>query len=262
MRRCWFPAIVIFSLAAASVPSGRAAAQSTGEFAGQMLGVLGAAIAGSKLRKIVAELSAPLAFESAAGPIDPGLRNDPRNLDIAGVRLGMTPQEVVRALQAAGYNKDGEGSMQRSYDTLVRDDWARLYGVQTGQAIFVPNEVNWEKQGQTIRITFVALPEGALVNVVDYSATDAPISDATFVSQLQQRYGEPVNEDDADQRWCTVKAPTCEDPRAATYPVLAAWTSNRSLHLVGNDVGRDAALAARFEADVTRRRPASGDASF
>lgn len=76
------------------------------------------------------------------------------------------------------------------------------------------------------------------------------------------KYGEPVNDDPNDLRWCTVKVPDCERVNEAEYPLLAVTPSNRMIYLVGNDPGRREALASRFGADVERRKPGARKPSF
>jgi hypothetical protein len=238
-----------------------ASAQSSNS-AQSIINLIGSAVANARVHKSVAELSAPLQYEDASGPLDPANRADPRNADVAGVRLGMTPAQAERALRALGYADSGIHGEQLSYDSLVRSDWATRFGKPSGEPARVPDNIIWRKAGQQVTVTFIAMPDGPRANEITYEAGESGISDETFLAQVQSKYGSPINDDPKNLMWCTIKAPDCEDPRSATYPVLAAWTSNRSIILVGNDPGRDHALQSRRAADVASKQPAAPAPAF
>jgi hypothetical protein len=221
------------------------------------------AVTTNKQRQILVELAVPLAYEPAAGTPDPNNRSDPRNMDIGGVRLGMTVKQAQAALRNAGYRDAGPRDDQPSYAGLVMDRWQSHYGYRGGWNDRAPHELLWRKGEEEIRVTLVALPEGPRVDAVSYQAKEgSPISGGEFVQRVLAKYGKPTNDDAEDMRWCTVKAPTCEDSRNAEYPLLSAWTNNRTINLTGNDPGRKDALERRFAADVERRKPEDQAPSF
>lgn len=217
----------------------------------------------NKQRKILLELSSPLAYAPAAGPIDPANRNDPRNMDIAGIRLGMTVKEAQMALRTAGYIDAGPRDTQQSYADRVVYTWHTKYGYQGQFNQNVEKELLWNKGEEQISVKLLALPEGTRVSAIEYRAGEtAPISSQEFTRRVLAKYGEPVNDDASRLRWCTVKAPDCETGYDATYPLLEAYPHLRHLVLTGNDPAQKAAFESRFEADVERRKPADQAPSF
>lgn len=252
-------AIILGALASAPLP---AQAQST-DLGRSLSQLVDTAVTTNRHRKILAGLSAPLAYEPAAGPVDPDNAADPRNKDIAGVRLGMTVKQAQAALRAAGYVDQGPRDSQPSYANRVMSEWQSRYGFQGAGNDRAPQELLWRKGEEEIRVTLIALPDGPQVNMVWYWAKEgAPISIEEFTRRVLSKYGEPANDDPNQFRWCTVKAPDCEPPEEAEYPVLMAAPNSRQLTLVGNDPARKQALEERFAADVERRRPADQAPSF
>ena len=149
----------------------------------------------------------------------------------------------------------GTQSMQASYDTDIRSEWAKNSTAAMPATRQVRRAMIWRKGEQEVRVEFLALPEGPVANEITYSGGGSDVSSEAFAAQARAKYGKPVHDDSSDLRWCTVKAPECEDPRDATYPLLSAWTGNRTMMLIGNDPARADALAARRAADIASRKP-------
>jgi len=228
----------------------------------EVVSVIQKAVTSGRLQRVVAELSAPLVYDSSTNPLHPANLQDPRNLDVSGVRLGMSPSDVAAALRAAGFKQDIDGAHQRSYDTQVRAAWQSNTNTDTGPPILVDKSARWIKSGQKILVDYVAMPDGARVEWITYEAEPELVSEAAFEAQLLRKYGEQVNGEATDQRWCTVKAPTCEDPRSSEFPVLEASPARRTIWLSGYDVERKVALEERFKADVAKRGPKQVEPSF
>lgn len=219
-------------------------------------------VASARLQRVVAELSVPLTYENPRNPLDPANMQDPRNLDVSSVRLGMSPPQVTAALRAAGFAQDIEPSQQYSYETEVRMAWQSNTGQDTGRRLQVEKRARWVKAGQKIYIEYIALPEGPRVDYITYEADAQVISQEAFEAQVLRKYGEQLNGEAEDQRWCTVKAPECEDPRYAEYPALQVSSARRTIWLSGHDPDRKAALEERFKADVAKRGPKQVEPSF
>ena len=253
--------IAAAACATAILPS-PAVAQST-DLGRSVADLVGTLITTGKQRRLTAELSTPLTYDPAAGPLDPANKADPRNLEIAGVRIGMTVREAQLALRGAGYIDEGPRDDQPSYMGRVMWAWQAEYGVGPNTNDRTTRELVWNKGEEEITVSLLALPDGPRVESVFYWAKDgAPISKDEFTRRVLAKYGEPVNDDPNDLRWCTVKAPECEKPPEQTYPLLVAWPNGRQLRLFGNDPGLKQALDQRFAADVLRRKPADKAPSF
>jgi hypothetical protein len=215
-----------------------------------------------KQRKVRAELSATLTYVSAAGAADQANRSDPRNADVAGVRLGMTTAQAEGALRSSGYSEFVHDD-QPSYLGSVMERWQSEYGFKGAWNDRAPHELVWRKGDEEVRVKFLALPDGPQVENITYWAKDgAPISVQEFTRRVLTKFGEPVNDDSDQFRWCTVKAPDCEDINEAEYPLLVVTPRNRMIYLTGNDPGRKEALEKRFASDVERRKPADQVPSF
>ncbi|GAA3716010.1 hypothetical protein GCM10022268_25710 [Sphingomonas cynarae] len=239
------------------------AAAQTSDLARSIVGLIGNAVATSKQRKITAQLSAPLTYEEAAGPRDLANRNDPRNLDIGGVRLGMSIVQAQSALRAAGYTDRGPQNDQPSYIGNVMWKWQTEYDWKGNTNDRAPRELAWFKGNEEIFVGLIALPDGPRVEYVRYQAREeARISKDDLLRRILAKYGEPVNEDETELRWCTIKAPDCEASPDNEFPLLTAWPGNGSIRLSGNDPGLQAALEQRFKADVESRKPADVAPSF
>lgn len=253
--------IALPTILAVTVPSALAA--QTNDLGRSLVRLVDAVATNNQQRKVLLELTPPLAYEPAAGPTDPANRNDPRNLDIAGVRLGMTVRQAQTALRAAGYVDAGPRDTQDSYAATIVYRWHTTYDYKGSLNEHVEKELLWNKGQEEISVKLIALPEGPRVNEINYWAKDgAPISSAEFARRAVAKYGEPVNEDANELRWCTIKAPDCEQYNDAKYPLLVASPSSRHLDLIGNDPARQQAYAERFAADVERRKPAEKVPSF
>lgn len=247
--------------ALAPLPAGVAA--QTSDLGRSLSQLVDTVVTTSKQRKLRAELSAPLAYQPAAGPLDPANRNDPRNFDIAGVRLSMTVREAQSALRAAGYVDRGPRDGQESYIDRVAFQWSTQFGVRGWADEGATKEIVWTKGEEEISVEFIALPDGPRAHSISYWAKEgAPISVNEFTRRVLTKYGEPVNDDPSDLRWCTVKAPDCEKPPEQEYPLLVAWPNGRQLRLYGDDPGLKKALEQRFTADVGSRKPADQAPSF
>jgi hypothetical protein len=255
---------IFYVLTAAALTLGAMPARAQSSHLGRsVIVVIDTAVASSKQRRIKAELSRPLTFDAEAGPLDPVNRSDPRNFDIAGVRLGMSARDAEAAMRAAGYMAAFGAEDQPSYAGEVMQRWRSDFGFTDAWNDRVPHGLLWRKGEEEIRVELLALPEGARVRSVQYQAKEgAPISQDQFMSRVLAKYGEPANDNASDLRWCIVKAPECEDPREASYPLLSVWPESRQISLTGNDPAQAAALAERFAADVERGRPAERAASF
>lgn len=250
------------TFAALAVLPSSVAAQ-TSDFGRSLSQLVDTVVTSGKQRKLRAELSSPLTYQPAAGPLDPANANDPRNFDVAGVRLGMTVREAQSALRAAGYVDRGPRDGQESYIDRVTYQWMTDYGVQGRSSEGATKEIIWNKGEEEVIATFIALPDGPRVDSVFYQAKEsAPISVNEFTRRVLSKYGEPANDDPANMKWCTVKAPDCEQPPEQEYPLLVAWPSTRQVRLYGDDPARKAALEQRFETDVERRKPADRAPSF
>ena len=255
--------VVVTAIVTLPFTAAAAAPAQEQDLARAVVDLVGTVATTSKQRRIRAQLSAPLVYQPSAGPLDPKSTTDPRNLDVAGVRLGMTVSQAESALRSAGYSQRYKNT-GFSYADSVMTDQAIEYGV----ARALPEEravsyLAWNKGEEVIEVGFAALPQGPSVTAVTYQASDdAPIAPADFVARALRKYGEPVNEDADDLRWCTVKASECERLSDAEYPLLSIWPDSRRINLVDNDPARKDALRARHAADVARRKPADKEPAF
>lgn len=253
---------VAATLAGVGGPAGAQTGQQV-ETARRLVSGLQQAVTSARLRQTVAGLSAPLEYETRLGPVNPAVHSDPRLMDVAGVRLGMTPAEAEAALLRAGFVRPrNDRSSQVSYDSQVRTAWVTRWGAAPSPDLKVDETMHASKGAEEVTVTFIALPEGPRVDHVDYRGDERAVTAGQFGEQLEAKYGPPSSGGAEPMRWCTLRAPECEDPRSADYPVLQGNPGNRTLWLTGADADRKTALAARFEADAASRQPTQARASF
>ena len=107
------------------------------------------------------------------------------------------------------------------------------------------------------------MPDGSFVDEVHYNAGERHRIGADDLARLAvAKYGPPSNDDPRDMRWCTVKAPACENRGENDYPLLVVYPEGGQIYLRGNDPGRKAAYERRFADDVRSRKPADQAPSF
>lgn len=253
--------VVATTALAMVAPSQSALAQSASDAAnalGAIIGALGEASVQSRLRKDVASMSAPLVFETANGPLDPADVSDPRNFDIAGVRLGMTPDQAKKAIAAAGYTIKNVGE-QNSFDTEVR----RMVSMGPNLTrINVPLYINASgKNQQELSVEFLALPEGPRVHRIEYQMNSMDMTQDAFRAQILRKYGDTASIDEGSSlKWCTANNSECHP--LTEQANMEVDLERKFIRLEDEDEARQTALDERLQFEIDKRKPKVEEAQF
>lgn len=111
--------------------------------------------------------------------------------DVAGIRIGMTPDQVMKAASAAGYSRV-ETRMQEGWGYQVRQEeqnrnLPRLFPASTAQ---VHGSETYRGSGsQRLAVDYTSTPRGAYVYSVRYSANMAETPWETMKARTRAKYG-------------------------------------------------------------------------
>lgn len=204
----------------------------------------------------------------AAKLIDRLLTGGPRwasvsTFDVAGVKLGMTPEETRSALKAGGFTPQATDPTQ--------DSWASVVSRRIAERI--PGEVDETKvpmfmraggpQGEQVEVWYTATPEGARATSIEYTMPTNRMERAAFVASVSAKYGRPTAEDPVHGLYCTKGEASCVTYGNRNLPHLLT-ESSYSVHSIklmeGSRYGDE--LKARTAAAVEGMVPKNAKASF
>jgi hypothetical protein len=192
------------------------------------------------------------------------------SFDIAGVRLGDTPQQVRAALAKTGYVIRGGSipSDQPGFEDRVLAAIARRQGVKAPEpksnvaGKFTADGPN----AAFMEIFFAATRAGAVVSEVRWQLPQAAMTGQAFLAQTVSKYG-PVGQSNngVQHLWCEAANARCADWETAyqTAPSLRANTDGQSNYLnLLQGTNAENAQQGAIVAEVDRRSPKLGKAAF
>ena len=234
---------------------------------------------------IIASLALAAALAAQAAPTRPappmpatsGRPVDPAFADVAGVKLGMTPEQVQVALRQAGYVRqsslfapngvtDGE-----SFATLVRKAAVKRQGqdpnavsgdpVVTSMLAIGPNQ-------ERLLVKFAPASAGSSVvsNVELRVAKDRTTIDA-FVAQAIGKYGTPDGRTRSTMLWCarpvrSACAMSMSGLAPGRQPYLTVYTYGDYQLSLAEGAEREAVRSREFAAAVDRIAAKAAKAAF
>jgi len=201
----------------------------------------------------VPPVTPPAAFDLPA--------NGTAKFDIAGVRVGMSPDDVRKAMVKAGY-RVGVVSRLESFGGQVAARIAEL----RHQSRIAKYDTTWEIQAtgpatESLTVDFDQWPDGPHAVVLSFRANPDRQSQDAFRSQVEARYGKPTGRALGVWRWCSPGERQCGPVAIPALPSLDADYQMRSLHL---KIGADAAQArkALVEAEARKVVPLQDGSAF
>lgn len=209
------------------------------------------------------------AADRSAAPPTPGILNESLiKYDIAGVRLGMTPEETRIAAAKAGYVID-RTMMSKSFEQLVlselRERKPSVAHVPSSQEK-TPREM-WAKgqSGERLWLRFAPTPVGPQLMFANLSIDERRVTKVTFGEQVMSKYKDPSASHLSSMAhfWCAGGVPRCGADRVgADYPYLKYHFGPGGPALTLTDENRNRrAIEGAIAAEVDRRAPRGG-ASF
>ena len=202
----------------------------------------------------------------------PAYAADPSTMDVAGIRLGDTPQQVKAALQQAGY-KITETRKTESFAQRVAVEVANRKGAAAPNSTYagISNIIAIGPHQERADIKFVQIAGGDSVSRVEVTIPGTSISETAMKTQLTARYGKPdaTKDQGLTWHWC---APQAVKICGMTYTggeLDTAWPTLRGSTAMGTnsiilEAGTDADLRLKqaFEAAVLARAPKTDRAAF
>lgn len=178
-------------------------------------------------------------------------------MDIAGVRLGMSPAEVRAALARAGYRID-RTDMAPDFDQEVASEVrfrTKGLGGYDGRPRAIGAFVATGAHGEWLKVDFSQWPAGGSVSEVAFTVPVERQPVASFRAQVAAKYGgATLHANGLDPTWCTPGDRDCTVMSAAAQPTLeASFTNPPSLRLRLGSAAvaqRRAAVKAAAEAKV------------
>ncbi|SDE64615.1 hypothetical protein SAMN05216557_10120 [Sphingomonas carotinifaciens] len=202
----------------------------------------------------------------------PAYAADPATMDVAGIHLGDTPQQVKAALQQAGYKvtetrKTGSFAQRVAVEAANRKGAAAPNPTYAGIAEIIAMGPHQERAD----IQFAQIAGGDSVSRVEVTIPGTAMGDAAMKAQLTARYGKPdaVTDQGLTWHWC---APQSVKICGMTYTggeLNTAWPTLRGSTAMGInsiilEAGTDAdrRLKQAFEAAVTAQAPKTNQGAF
>jgi len=204
----------------------------------------------------------------AAKLIDRLLTGGPRwapvgTFDVAGVKLGMTPEETRAALKAGGFTPQTTDPTQDSWASVVsRRVVERISGKMDESKVPMFTRAG-RPQGEQVEVWYTATPEGARATSIEYTMPTNRMERAAFVAGVSAKYGRPTTEDPVHGLYCTRGESSCVTYGNRVLPHLLT-ESSYSVHSIklmeGMRYGDE--LRARSAAAVEAAAPRNAKASF
>ena len=190
---------------------------------------------------------------------------DPTTMDVAGIHLGDTPQQVKAALQQAGY-KVTETRKTASFAQRVAVEVANRKGAAAPNPTYtgIGNIIAMGPHQERADIRFAQAAGGDSVSRIEVTIPGTTMGEAAMKAQLTARYGKPdsVKDQGLTWHWC---APQAVKICGMTYTggeLDTAWPTLRGSTAMGTnsiilEAGTDAdrRLRQAFEAAVLARAP-------
>ena len=218
----------------------------------------------SMIKKIaVAALVLALAGQIAASPAGAMAKaplHDPSKLVIAGIRIGMTPEQVMSTLRAAGYVREYQVT-NKSWEEKVARELASTRGVPlTGTFRAVPWHETYRKREERVEVYYRPMPSGPVVSGVDYGMGNAAMSEEAFRAAVRARYGLQSAGGSSEMIFCSVGEAVCsvlgfQNPKQLPYITVRPYGgSARSIEL-RSGARAETDYSAAFKAELARRVP-------
>lgn len=204
----------------------------------------------------------------AAKLIDRLLTGGPRwapvgTFDVAGVKLGMTPEETRAALKAGGFTPQATDPTQDSWTSVVSRRIAERIPGKVDEAKVPMFTRAGGAQGEQVEVWYTATPEGARATSIEYTMPTNRMERAAFVAGVSAKYGRPTTEDPVHGLYCTRGESSCVTYGNRVLPHLLT-ESSYSVHSIklmeGMRYGDE--LKARSAAAVEAAAPRNAKASF
>lgn len=186
---------------------------------------------------------------------------NPAHLDVAGVKLGMTPEEARSALSSNGFSV-GSDSMAESWNARVASEAGKFINTpkDNTRAVYATQAEGPESQKVEVIYEITAL--GSRASKIEYSR---PGAQGSIINQVREKYGEPTNLSMSTMHYCVEKN-GCPNSifSKANGPSIEIYSSysGRSSVTLTQGTFADFRWKQDFDAAVKRVAPNYGKAIF
>ncbi|MEO7178770.1 MAG: hypothetical protein ABIW83_07990 [Allosphingosinicella sp.] len=189
------------------------------------------------------------------------------DLDIAGIKLGMTPEQVRPALVRAGFTPRASDPDQDSWEARIAAEVAkRRLGTRSAARKVPMFTMASGPRGEHLETWYYAGPSGATASSIKFQIPANQMTGAAFYQGVLEKYGPPTHHGyGKDMLYCSAgeRAGSCVTwgNKRKTYFHAESDSSFHSLYLTQGAEASDAYKAA-FWAEVERRAPKDARPSF
>jgi len=185
------------------------------------------------------------------------------DFDVAGVRLGMTPEEARAALRKGGLVPAAEDPQQDAFRAVVSQRAAERGAAGADRATVPMFTMARGAQGETVEVWYAAARDGARVTQVKYLMPTNRMEAAAFSKTVEAKYGRPTFREGAHGFYCTKPERVCAGYATKVLPYLVAdiGSAHHGLDLQMGE-GYRAELKAETAAAVEAAAPKNAKASF
>lgn len=183
--------------------------------------------------------------------------------DVAGVRLGMSPEQARAALKAAGFSAPATDPTQDSWSSLVSRRRAERIGGKVDETKVVMFTRAGGPQGEQVEVWYAATEKGARATSIEYTVPTKRMERATFASGVSAKYGRPTVQEAARSLYCTKGEGSCQTYQNKALPHLQTEI-DYSVYAVKLTEGGayDQDLRTRMSAAIEAAAPRNAKASF
>ena len=143
------------------------------------------------------------------------------NLDVAGAKLGMSPEQVRSALKAGGFTPQATDPIQSSWSALVADKIAERGVTKLDNSKVSMFTMASGPQGERIEVWYSATPQGARANSVLYRLPTNRMEKSTFLAGVKEKYGQPTIESRNSSLYCSSGERKCVSYENKQLPYLS-----------------------------------------
>ncbi len=184
---------------------------------------------------------------------------DATQFDIAGVKLGMTPEEARAALKAKGFVPNASDPRQDSWSARVSTAAAER-GRGPAVAGTIPQfTMAFGPAKERVEVWYAPTPTGARAATINYVIDHDRITPEAFIKGLGTRYGKPTTATGHRGSWCNRSERECGGlAETGQLPMLAADVDRYTLYSLKLSEGsraadqRKASLASAIDAAAPR----------
>lgn len=184
--------------------------------------------------------------------------------DVAGVRLGMTPDEARAGLRRAGFVPKAQDPEQDSFASVVSQRAVERIGGSADRTKVPMFTTAKGSQGESVEVWYAATRDGARATEVKYVMPADRMTGSAFSQGVVAKYGKPTFAQGSQSIYCTKPEKVCASYASLQLPYLTAEPNPSSNHVVDLRMGRryDDGLKAERAAAVEATAPKNAKASF